>query len=147
MLLCACSVIDHRCYQNVVRAKNGTDALSTLWHLLWSIIVWTHNNMESILYDKIRKMLMVATSLYLPFIPWHHTLTSRCIDKDVFLSCHKCGTKKKFWVPIRNQTSDLYILRSDALPLSHRDSTVSKVNYEVHMTHVLHTARISMLKV
>ena len=34
-------------------------------------------------------------------------------------------------------------LRSDALPLSHRDSTVSEVYYEVHMTGVLHTARIS----
>ena len=33
--------------------------------------------------------------------------------------------------------------RSDALPLSHRDSSVSEVYYEVHMTHVLHTARIS----
>ena len=29
------------------------------------------------------------------------------------------------------------------LPLSHRDSTVSEVYYEVHMTRVLHTARIS----
>ena len=33
--------------------------------------------------------------------------------------------------------------RSGALPLSHRDSSVSEVYYEVHMTHVLHTARIS----
>ena len=44
---------------------------------------------------------------------------------------------------MRNRTSDLRIPRSDALPLSHRDSTVSEVYYEVHMTHVLHTARIS----
>ena len=34
-------------------------------------------------------------------------------------------------------------LRSDALPLSHRDSTVSEIYYEVHMTRVLPTARIS----
>ena len=34
-------------------------------------------------------------------------------------------------------------LHSDALPLSHRDFTVSEVYYEVHMTRVLHTARIS----
>ena len=34
-------------------------------------------------------------------------------------------------------------LRFDALPLSHRDSSVSEVYYEVHMTRVLHTARIS----
>ena len=44
---------------------------------------------------------------------------------------------------MRNRTSDFRILRSDALPLSHRDSTVSEVYYEVHMTRVLHTARIS----
>ena len=46
---------------------------------------------------------------------------------------------------MRNRTSDLRIPRSDALPLSHRDSTVSEVYYEVHnfMTRVLHTARIS----
>ena len=44
---------------------------------------------------------------------------------------------------MRNRTSDLWISHSDALPLSHRDSTVSKVYYEVHMTRALHTARIS----
>ena len=44
---------------------------------------------------------------------------------------------------MRNQTSDLRISRSDALPLSQRDSTVSEVYFEVHMTRVLHTARIS----
>ena len=42
---------------------------------------------------------------------------------------------------MRNRTSNLRIPRSDALPLSHRDSTVSEVSYEVHMTHVLHAAR------
>ena len=34
-------------------------------------------------------------------------------------------------------------LLSDALPLSHRDSSVNEVYYEVYMTRVLHTARIS----
>ena len=36
----------------------------------------------------------------------------------------------------------MYKLR-DALLLSHRDFTVSEFNYEVHLTRVLHTARIS----
>ena len=48
---------------------------------------------------------------------------------------------------MRNRTSDLRIPRSDALPLSHRDSTVSEVYYEVHMTRVLHTAKISNVHV
>ena len=44
---------------------------------------------------------------------------------------------------MRNRVSDRRIQRSDALPLSHRDSTVSEVYYEVHMRRVLHTTRIS----
>ena len=44
---------------------------------------------------------------------------------------------------MKNRTSDLRISRSDALPLSHRDSMVSVVCYEVHMTRALDTARIS----
>ena len=44
---------------------------------------------------------------------------------------------------MRNLASDLRIPRSDALPLSHRDSTVSEVYYQVHLTRVLHTASIS----
>ena len=42
---------------------------------------------------------------------------------------------------MRYRTSDLRISRCDALPQSHRDSTVSEVYYEVHMTGVLHTVR------
>ena len=60
------------------------------------------------------------------------------------MSCHKPGTKKQFWVPMRNQTSDLWIPHSNALPLSLRDSTVSEVYYKIHMTH-MRTARISFV--
>ena len=68
-----------------------------------------------------------------------------------FSSCHERGTKKKLLrvrvrVSMRNRTSDLRIPRSDALPLSHRDSrSVSEVYYEfeVHVTRVPHTAKIS----
>ena len=42
-----------------------------------------------------------------------------------------------------NRTSHLRIPRSDALPLSHRDSMVSKAHYEGHMTSVSHTTRVS----
>ena len=44
---------------------------------------------------------------------------------------------------MKNQTSHLCILHSDALPLSYRDSMESKVYYKVHVTCVLHAARIS----
>ena len=45
---------------------------------------------------------------------------------------------------MRNRTSDPRIPRSDAQPLRHsRDSTVSEVYHEVHVTGALHTARIS----
>ena len=51
--------------------------------------------------------------------------------------------EKKFWVLMRNRTSDPQIPYFDALPPSHRVSTMSEVYYEVHITRVLHTARIS----
>ena len=41
--------------------------------------------------------------------------------------------------PMRKRTSDLRIPHSDALPMSHRNSTVSEVCYEVHMTRILFT--------
>ena len=45
---------------------------------------------------------------------------------------------------MRNKTSNLRIPRSDALPLTHIDSTVSKAYYLVHIvTRVLYTVRIN----
>ena len=65
------------------------------------------------------------------------------LEKDVFLSCHDSGTRKNSESPWGIEPQTFGILSSDALPLSHRDSAVSEVYYEVHMTHVLHTTRIS----
>ena len=44
---------------------------------------------------------------------------------------------------MRNRTSDPWTQYLAALPLSHRDSTVGEVYYEVHMICVLRTAMIS----
>ena len=55
---------------------------------------------------------------------------SKEIKKDVFHPVTSIGQRKN-WVPTRKQTSDLRIPHSDALPLSHRDSTVSEVYYFV----------------
>ena len=76
------------------------------------------------------------------FLPYFSS-TNRFHRERCFSSFRERETKKKCWVRMKNRTSDLLIPRSDALPLSHRDSTVSEVYYEVHITHVLHTARIS----
>ena len=53
---------------------------------------------------------------------------SRAWDKEKILSPHEES---------KLRPSDL---RSDALPLSHRDSSVSEIYYEVHMTRVLDDA-------
>ena len=64
----------------------------------------------------------------------HSILYQLNVEKYVFLSSHKQETKKIFSVPIRNQNSDLQIPHFDALPLSHRDSTVGllKSSYDTH---------------
>ena len=53
------------------------------------------------------------------------------IKKDIF---HLVTSVKKFWVPMRNRTSDLRLFpRFDALPLRHRDSMLSEVYQKVQM--------------
>ena len=65
------------------------------------------------------------------------------IEKDVFRPVTSVGQRKNSESGMRNRTSHLRIPRLDALPLSHEDSMVSDIYYEVHMTRVLHTAGIS----
>ena len=62
------------------------------------------------------------------------------IEKGVFCLVMCVGQRKNSEFPWRIEPET-----SDALPLSHRDPTVSEVYYEVHMTHILHTARISIV--
>ena len=50
------------------------------------------------------------------------------IEEDVFFVLSSVG------VPMRNQTSDLWILCSDTLPLNHRDFMVSKAHFKVHIS-------------
>ena len=77
-----------------------------------------------------RVILLLHKMQTVPF-GWGAFFVSNLFEKDVYSSCHKEKS------PQRNRTSDLRIPRSDALPLSDRDSTVSEVYYEVHMTRVL----------
>ena len=48
-----------------------------------------------------------------------------------------CGQLESF------EYSEWIVSPSGAIPLSHRDSTMSEVYYKVHITRVLHTTRIS----
>ena len=80
-------------------------------------------------------MIMVVFSIY-PF-KYAESCNNKKVEKCVFHFVMNMGQRKSL------QTSDLQISHCDALPLSHRDSTVSKVYYEVRMTHVQQTARIS----
>ena len=47
------------------------------------------------------------------------------LEKDVFCLVMSVGQKKNSGVCLKNQTSDLQIMHSNALPMSHRDCTVS----------------------
>ena len=48
---------------------------------------------------------------------------------------------------MRNRNSDLLIPRSDALPLSHRDSTVSEIYFEVHDSLLLQLIFFTVISV
>ena len=61
--------------------------------------------------------------------------TARNVEKDVFRLVTTVRQRKNS-IPPRSRTSDLRILRSYALPLSHRDSMVGKAYNKVHARHV-----------
>ena len=52
------------------------------------------------------------------------------MEKDVFRLVSSETQRKS---SVKNRTSDLRIPRADALPLSHKDSMVSKALYKVHI--------------
>ena len=63
------------------------------------------------------------------------------VAKDVFSSCHERGIKKNSGSPLGIEPQTFgFALRCSTL--SHKDSSVSEVYYEVLITRVLHTARI-----
>ena len=63
------------------------------------------------------------------------------IGKKIFFVLAQVWDKEKFWVPMRNWTSVLQIPCSEALPLSHRNSMVSKV-----LTKFIHNTSCILLE-
>ena len=108
--------------------------LASVCTLKWHDVSWQTLRLKCVIqrFEDIKKLSMSIVCKH-----------SSELEKDVFLSCHESGTRKNSESPWGIEPQTFGILSSDALPLSHRDSAVSEVYYEVHMTHVLHTTRIS----
>ena len=130
-------------------ARRSALILKEITHVPVLRVLWTQVQMELMLsaltlvrilffsfaYCSFYRVILLLHKMQTVSFGWGAFFVSNLFEKDVYSSCHERGTKKKS--PQRNRTSDLRIPRSDALPLSHRDSTVSEVYYEVHMTRVL----------
>ena len=65
------------------------------------------------------------------------------IKKDFFVLSWVWDKEKKILSPHEESNLRPLDLHSNALPLNHKAFSVSRVYYEVLMTHVLHTARSS----
>ena len=75
------------------------------------------------------------------------TLLDLTLKDDVFLSvtqAYSDKVKKNPRAPNRSRTYVLPISTSDALPLSYRRLVVARPLNWVHVTNILHTARIEM---
>ena len=59
-----------------------------------------------------RKLRSISLQIliFILLLPMRKIEVTSSLWKDVFSSCQKRGTKKKFWVPMRNWTSDLLIV-------------------------------------
>ena len=63
--------------------------------------------------------------------------------RKMFFVLSRAWDKEKILSPHEESNLRPLDLRSDALPLSHKDSMMSENYYEVHMTCVFHTTGIS----
>ena len=63
--------------------------------------------------------------------------------RKMFFVLSRAWDKEKILSPHEESNLRPLDLRSDALPLSHKDSMMSENYYEVHMTRILHTTGIS----
>ena len=124
----------------ILKETTHVPVLRALWtqvqmELMLSALTLVRILFFSLAYCSFYRVILLLHKMQTVSFGWGAFFVSNLFEKDVYSSCHERGTKKKS--PQRNRTSDLRIPRSDALPLSHRDSTVSEVYYEVHMTRVL----------
>ena len=71
------------------------------------------------------------------------TSNKKRVEKDVFCVFSRAWDKEKVLSPHEESSLRPSYSALRYLPLSHRDFTVSQVYYEVHMTRVIHTAKIS----
>ena len=85
----------------------------------------------------LRRKIKSPIKLYNKFGP-QELFKERC-----FFVLSQAWDKEKIPSPYEESNLRPSDLCSDALPLSHKDSSVSRVSYEVLMTCILHTARIS----
>ena len=61
----------------------------------------------------------------------------KSLSTKLFLVLSRWWGKGKFWVPMRKLTSDFRVPRSGVLPMSHRDSVVSKALYVFYLWHTV----------
>ena len=111
----------------VMRLENSLSmSLYPSLHLFERVVSFPHKNCN----PNGRSTVHVQTSTIMQAFTKKKKKREGC-----FIVLSRAWIKKKFWVPMRNRTSDVRIPRSDAQKLSHKHSMVSKALYEVHVWH------------
>ena len=100
--------------QSLLTRFSGISKMSCFLELQ-QMLPWKHHTQTQLAWLKpVLQIKIIITDINFMF-PQLST------GEGCFSSCHEHGTKKKLWVSMRNQTSDLQIPCSNALSLSHRD--------------------------
>ena len=107
---------------HIFTCQRVTSHLCPIYHLRLNSYRSTPQAQDSnltawVIYSSGKQELIVTRGLITSFqIHGRYYNIFFFIMKNVFFSsCHEGGTKRKFWVPIRNRTSDLRIPRFDAI--------------------------------
>ena len=84
------------------------------WHFGQILYLFSISWLKLFMYfDWFFPMNYRRTNTHNNILFFNHIKQIDSIEKDVFSSCHERETKKKFWFPMRNRTSDLRIPHGD----------------------------------
>ena len=97
----------------------------------------TTTGLQEVITLIVSKLSRCSTILHILINKWINPLFSQSIGQSSLYKLILIIEKDVFRLvtSVRNRNSDLQILSTDALPLSHRDSVVSKAHYEAHIWH------------
>ena len=129
--------------QSTISCIHNVDSSLVIFTTYGPFFSLANDNRPYFLWIKEENKKQTALSMRKKFWNDVHFAEHPAMLRKMFFVLSRAWDKEKILSPHEESNLRPSDLRSDALPLSHKDSMMSENYYEVHMTRVFHTTGIS----